>query len=37
MTKIIITDNYSSYNGGDAAILSGMVQTLKKKFPMPIF
>jgi len=33
MVKIIITDNYSSYNGGDAAILSGMVQSLKKRIP----
>lgn len=33
MTKIIITDNYSSYNGGDAAILSGMVQSLKERIP----
>ena len=33
MAKIIITDNYSSYNGGDAAILSGMVQSLKKRIP----
>ena len=31
--KVLLTDNYSSYNGGDAAILDGMLFALRSALP----
>lgn len=35
--KILLTDNYNSYNGGDAAILEGMLAALRPALPEATF